>query len=414
MVKKRFLHRNLLYATAKALQKVLMEKEVYAGQYLKDLFKQNKQWGKRDRTFIADYLYDCLRNYRLLKHLCDLHIEPLSEKDYVGLVACQFLIQEEYLPDWEEFAGFDISKILFDYVKLKKQDDDLFWSIPEWLYQWDKTDRDSYQQHLLKECKAMHKQAAVYLRINTLKTTREEVKQTLFKENNIETEILPSFNTLLKLKGNKSLTKTAAYQKGWFEIQDLHSQEIVRLLEIQTNQNLTVIDACAGAGGKTLHIASMIQNKGQIIALDVEARKLKQLEIRAKRAGVKNLTVRLLDKDTSLKDLYGKADRLLLDVPCSGLGVLKRKPETKSKLSPDDLKTLLQTQADILNAYAPLLKPGGKMVYATCSILSQENEEQIRQFLSQNKDTFSLLQEQYFLPSQTDGDGFYGAVLVRE
>lgn len=178
---------------------------------------------------------------------------------------------------------------------------------------------------------------------------------------------------------------------------------------------MRVVDCCAGAGGKTLHLAALMQNKGQLIALDIFQNKLNELKRRAKRAGAFNIEPRLIDSTKVIKKLHDKADRVLIDAPCSGLGVLRRNPDAKWKLKPEFLAEIQKTQADILDRYSKILKPGGKMVYATCSILPSENQKQIAAFLRREAgQEFSLVKEKTILPSQSGYDGFYMAMLERK
>jgi 16S rRNA (cytosine967-C5)-methyltransferase len=180
---------------------------------------------------------------------------------------------------------------------------------------------------------------------------------------------------------------------------------------LQIKPGMRVIDACAGAGGKTLHIACLMQNKGSILAMDKEQKKLEELERRAHRAGV-----RIIHTSTATKQEIEKnketADCLLLDVPCSGLGVLKRNPDAKWKLTPAFMAEIQLTQAQIINDYSAMLKLGGLMVYATCSILPMENQMQVQQFLQNNPNKFELQGEQTIMPSQ-GFDGFYMACLKK-
>jgi 16S rRNA (cytosine967-C5)-methyltransferase len=182
---------------------------------------------------------------------------------------------------------------------------------------------------------------------------------------------------------------------------------------LQIEPGMRIVDACAGAGGKTLHIASLSQNKGRIISLDTEQWKIDEAKKRARRAGVSNLETRLIDSNKVIKKLYDTADRLLLDVPCSGLGVLKRNPDAKWKLSPEFIDKVKGQQEAILEDYCKIVKPGGKMVYATCSILPSENQLQVQKFLSKN-DQFTLEEERVVLPSESGFDGFYMARLLRK
>ncbi len=170
-------------------------------------------------------------------------------------------------------------------------------------------------------------------------------------------------------------------------------------------EGMTVIDACAGAGGKSLHIAAEMNNKGRIISMDLEDKKLIELNKRAVRAGATIIKSRLII-DKEVEQLSNTADRLLLDVPCSGLGVLKRKPYDKWKLSLEIINEKKQIQQKILTDYSKMLKPGGIMVYATCSILPSENQNQIATFLNNHKNEFEFLEDRKILPSE-GFDGFY-------
>jgi 16S rRNA (cytosine967-C5)-methyltransferase len=175
-----------------------------------------------------------------------------------------------------------------------------------------------------------------------------------------------------------------------------------------------VVDACAGAGGKTLHMASLMQNKGQIIAMDLYESKMKQLKIRAKRNGAFNIEYRIIDSTKVIKKLYDKADRLLIDAPCSGIGVLKRNPDSKWKLQPEFIDNIKQTQKEILQSYCKMVKTGGKMVYATCSVLPSENREQINWFLTTDEGKkFKFVADKSVFAHQSGFDGFYMALLEK-
>ena len=177
---------------------------------------------------------------------------------------------------------------------------------------------------------------------------------------------------------------------------------------------MRVVDACAGAGGKTLHIASLMENKGQIIAMDIYGNKLHELKRRAKRNGAHNIETRVIDSTKVIKKLYDKADRVLIDSPCSGLGVLRRNPDAKWKLQPDFLDNIRKTQQDIIQQYSKMVKPKGKLVYATCSVLPSENQNQVKEFLkSEAGSGFTLLKEKKVLSHKSGFDGFYMALLER-
>ncbi|NUO01804.1 MAG: RsmB/NOP family class I SAM-dependent RNA methyltransferase, partial [Saprospiraceae bacterium] len=189
------------------------------------------------------------------------------------------------------------------------------------------------------------------------------------------------------------------------------SQLVAPFLEVQPG--MRVVDACAGGGGKTLHLAARMQNKGSIIALDTEGWKLDALRKRATRAGASIIETRHIQNNKVIKRLHGSADRVLLDVPCSGLGVLRRNPDAKWKLDPAFLDRVRQTQAGILQQYSAICKTGGKLVYATCSILPSENEAQVARFLEANSNAFRLIAQQRILPQDDGFDGFFMALMER-
>ena len=198
-----------------------------------------------------------------------------------------------------------------------------------------------------------------------------------------------------------------------FEIQDISSQLVAPLLDAKPGMN--IIDGCAGAGGKTLHLAALMQNEGEILAVDVSLKKLEELSYRAKRAGcdiVKTMQAEKLTRNFQAR-LNAFADRILVDVPCSGLGVLRRKPDAKWSMTQKFVDELKVTQAQILEEYAPMLKQGGYLVYSTCSILPSENSLQIKAFLEKYSDRFELISEKSVSPAQTGFDGFYMAKLKR-
>lgn len=254
---------------------------------------------------------------------------------------------------------------------------------------------------------ALNRPAPVFLRVNPLRTDTAQLAATLAGEG-CPAEPVPGVDTALRLKSSAELFRTNAFRDGWFEVQDIHSQRVAALLDVKPGQR--VIDACAGAGGKSLHLAALMRNKGRIIALDTADWKLAELRRRAARAGVDNLEARVIEDSRGLKRLYGTADRVLIDVPCSGLGVLRRNPDARWKLAPEDLDRLLALQANLLRDYRRLVKAGGCLVYATCSILPSENQRQVAAFLAEHPG-WTLEEELVLRPGDDEGDGFYAARL---
>jgi 16S rRNA (cytosine967-C5)-methyltransferase len=279
-------------------------------------------------------------------------------------------------------------------------------SIPDWL---DKMGEEELGERWPEEIAALNQQAPVVLRANTLKTDVQKLKAKLEIEG-VETTELPGYNNALQLVERKNIFTTDSFQEGNFEVQDASSQLVAEFLDVKPG--MRVIDACAGAGGKTLHIASMMQNKGQIVAMDIYSGKLKELKKRAKRNGAHNIEPREITSSKVIKRMVASADRLLLDAPCSGLGVLKRNPDAKWKLQPGFIDEIKVIQQNILQDYNKMLKVGGIMVYATCSILPSENEKQVQTFLKGNSN-FELIEEKTISPSKSGYDGFYMAKLKK-
>jgi 16S rRNA (cytosine967-C5)-methyltransferase len=390
------IYRNLAEGVVLALERIFNEGR-YADRVIEYLFKEQKKWGARDRRFVAETTYDIVRNYRLLSELSG------SEKNFYHLVAVYLLLHDTPLPDWEEFKGIDKQSVEKKWHEAKGKRA-VFQSVPDWL---DELGQTELPGRWGKELTALNEQAPVVLRANSLKTSAIGLQKKL-REEGIETVLLKEYGEALMLKERKNIFTSPSFKSGLFEIQDASSQLVAQFLDPQPG--MLVIDACAGAGGKTLHIAALMKNKGKLLAMDVEERKLEELRRRAERASATTIETKIIS-DKVVKEFEGKADRLLLDVPCSGLGVLKRNPDAKWKLSLQTIEEVKQKQKQILQSYSAMVKPGGLMVYATCSILPSENQKQVQDFLSNNKN-FTFLKEKTVYPSE-GFDGFYMSLLKR-
>lgn len=400
------LHRNLCFATVDGLLQIFNEGQ-YADKVVQQLLKRDKRWGSRDRAFVAETTYDIVRWKRLYAEIANVK-EPFSRDDIWRMFAVWATLKGIKLPDWKYFENTPTRKIKgrFDELsKIRKIKE----SIPDWIDNL--AVKELGEANWTKEIQALNEQADVILRVNTLKTTKENL-QNILHDNDIETEYIKGYPYALKLKERANVFTTQAFKDGLFEVQDASSQLVADFLQVEPG--MRVVDTCAGAGGKTLHLASLMENKGQIIALDIYANKLKELKRRAKRNGAHNVEPRHIDSTKVIKKLYDKADRVLIDAPCSGLGVLRRNPDAKWKLEPEFLDRIKKTQSEILNSYSKMVKSGGQLVYATCSILPSENEEQVKKFLaSDHGKEFSFVKEEKILSHQSGFDGFYMALLKR-
>lgn len=401
------LHRNLCFSVIDGLTLIFNEGN-YADKVIQQLLKRDKRWGARDRAFVAETTYDIVRWKRLYAEIAEVK-EPFNRDNLWRMFAVWATLKGIKLPDWKYFEETPTRKIKgrFDELsKIRKFKE----SIPDWLDELG--EKELGKDIWSKEITALNEQADVILRVNTLKTTKEKLQAELF-DLDIETEYLQDYPNALKLKERANVFTTEAFKNGYFEVQDASSQLVAEFLSVQPG--MRVVDACAGAGGKTLHIASLMENKGQIIAMDIYENKLHELKRRAKRNGAHNIEPRVIDSTKIIKKLYDKADRVLIDAPCSGLGVLRRNPDAKWKLQPDFIEKIKATQQDILQQYAKMVKVGGQLVYATCSVLPSENQEQVDKFLtSESGKNFTFVKDKKVLAYKSGFDGFYMALLERK
>lgn len=380
----------------------------YADKVVALALKKDKRWGSHDRKFVAETIYEIVRWKRLYAEIAEVK-EPYDRDNIWRMFAVWAVLRGYTLPDWKYFESTPVRKIKgrFDELsKIRKYRE----SIPDWM---DELGVKELGEELWnKEIAAQNEQARVILRVNRLKTTKEKLRAILM-DLNIETEFDSKYDDALILKERANVFLTDAFKEGLFEVQDASSQLVAPFLEVKPG--MRVVDTCAGAGGKTLHMASLMENKGQLIAMDLYESKLNQLKLRARRNGVHNIEPRVIEGTKTIKKLYEKADRVLIDAPCSGLGVLKRNPDSKWKLQPEFIENIKKVQAEVLENYSKIVKPGGKMVYATCSVLPSENQEQIKKFLStENGKNFTFVKDIKVLASESGFDGFYMALLERK
>ena len=401
------LHRNLCFAVIDGLLLIFNEGD-YADKVVQQLLKRDKRWGSRDRAFIAETTYDIVRWKRLYAEIANVK-EPFNRDDLWRMFAVWATLKGIQLPDWKYFENTPSRKIKgrFDELsKIRKYRE----SIPDWMDELgiEELGEDTWT----KEIAMQNQQADVILRVNTLKTNKKDLKLKLESED-IYSEYIQGYPSALKLKERENVFKTEAFKNGWFEVQDASSQLVAEFLDVKPG--MKVVDTCAGAGGKTLHIASLMENKGQIIAMDIYESKLKKLKIRARRNGVHNVDLKVLESTKPIKKLYNKADRVLIDAPCSGLGVLRRNPDAKWKLEPEFIDRIKKTQEEVLNRYSRMVKSGGKLVYATCSVLPSENQKQVEKFLtSESGKDFNFVKDKKILAHKSGYDGFYMALLERK
>ena len=390
-------YRNLYIGIIETLQ-AIFENDVYTDKALEQIFKKNRLWGSRDRGFVAEMVYDMVRWKRLIDYTSG---SSLKKKHYWDFIAAWLVINNVELPELEEFKKVKISKMKANYLQAVKIPE-IRHSVPDELYEIGKKELGEQWE---VELESMNQTAPAILRLNTEKTTPRELRESL-KEKEIYITKVPEMESAYELKEKTNLFLTDEFKNGWFEMQDVSSQLVAPFTEVAAG--MRVADTCAGAGGKSLHLSNLMQNKGQIIAMDIHQWKLNELKKRAKRNGAHNIQTKLIDSNKVLKRFHGSFDRVLIDAPCSGLGVIKRNPDAKYKIDAAFVERVKTEQRDILENYSKLVKKGGLLIYVTCSILPSENSEQIDNFLLDNKD-FELVDEKKLMPSESGYDGFYMA-----
>lgn len=383
------LHSNLLNGIVEILE-ISFSGNLYADKVIEKSLRSNKKWGSRDRSFVAQHAYEIIRWWRLIWFLKGE--DPSLKKDKL------FELFEVY---WK----WAIEKTISTPNDLPIA---VIESYPIWL---DKKAAMELGENWPILARALNIQANVVLRTNTLKISREQLLLRLAQED-IEAKSSKITSEAITLINRRKLKDLQSFKSGLFEIQDGGSQLISNFLAPMPGDK--IMDCCSGAGGKALSLASKMKNIGEVLCIDIELSKIKELEIRAERAGATCIRTHLLLEAEELKEYSGWADKMLLDVPCSGTGVIRRDVDVKWKLTPEHLEGTLELQQEILNNYSKLLKVGGLLVYATCSILESENEMQIIKFLESHSESYELEHQERLSPLNIDSDGYYVALLRKK
>jgi len=401
------LHRNLTFAVIDSIRDIFNE-GVYADKAVEKALKRDKRWGARDRKFVAETIYEITRWNRLYAEIAEVKT-PYKRDDIWRIFSVWCILRGIALPDWNQIGDVPVRRIKgrFDELsKIRKYRE----SIPDWMDELCVAELG--EAIWTKEIAALNQQAKVILRTNTLNISKEILQKKLHSENVI-TKTIPNHPDALVLEERANVFKTEAFHNGFFEVQDASSQLVASYLDVQPG--MKVVDTCAGAGGKTLHLSALMENKGQIIAMDIYESKLKKLKVRARRNKAHNIDMRVIDSTKPIKKLYNKADRVLIDAPCSGLGVIRRNPDSKWKLQPEFIENIKKVQQEVLQSYSKMVKSGGKMVYATCSILPSENQQQVDKFLTSDAGKeFTFVKDKKVLAHKSGFDGFYMALLERK
>ena len=421
-----------LFAHAEALLMQLLRFEHPADAAVSHYFREHRQLGHADRAFVAESVYAVLRRWRSLAARCQASGRTAAQVTPRALLLAMLATvrgwsQRELAPVLKasEEAWLAAAKEL-DAASLPPA---VACDLPDWLY--DELAGNYGAEAVGELARALNQAAPLDLRVNTLKTERETLLAALAATG--IAAVAGRWSPLaLRLRDKPALAKHPLFLAGHFEVQDEGSQLLACLLAPKRSE--AVVDFCAGAGGKTLLLGAQMKNTGRLYAFDVSDRRLANMKPRLARSGLSNVhPVRIEhERDTRIKRLAGKIDRVLVDAPCSGLGTLRRNPDLKWRQDPQSVGELTAKQAAILAAAATLVRPGGRLVYATCSLLTVENRGIVEAFLAAHPD-FALLpagevlaRQQIELPASAfsgdclqllpqhhDTDGFFAAVLER-
>jgi len=386
--------RHVSQEIPKTLRTVFWE-NVYASKAIQLTLRAHEEWDEKKKAVFSETVYDMIRHWRLLWYLVEKKPSP-GEHDLHQLLNRYLLFKERRGRDADALKRRLES---IKHVRVFEQ------SIPDWLDQRGEQELGERWDPVIN---ALNKPAEIDIRVNTLKVTKKEL-MTILRKEGIAAKPLEGNPDALRLTEKRNVFSLPSFSEGLFEVQDGASQLVSHFLD--PRGGMRVVDACAGEGGKTLHLAALMKNKGKVIALDTQEWRLKELRKRAVKAGIDTIETRCISSSKIYKRLEGTADRLLLDAPCSGLGTLRRNPDIKWKLSSVDLERLINLQQELLERYSLITKPGGRMVYSVCSILPSESEEQISRFLQNHSDTFRLISEKRCWPDTDNTDGFYMALL---
>ncbi|HZS81224.1 MAG TPA: RsmB/NOP family class I SAM-dependent RNA methyltransferase [Stellaceae bacterium] len=406
-----------------------------------DYFRRHRFAGAKDRAAISEHIYGVLRHRAQL----DWWLERLGggalARDARRRLLAALVLVEEWRPeavaracDGDRFRPAPLAPVEARFLdELARHTPDhpempdwVRWNYPAWL---DERLRALFGNELVREMAALGGAAALDLRVNTLKGERLEGKLALEREG-VASEATRYSPLGLRVAARVPLASLDAFRSGLVEVQDEGSQLAALLADARPG--MRVVDFCAGAGGKTLALAAQMGNRGHIVACDVSARRIERATQRLRRAGASIVQRQPLDseRDKWVKRHAGSFDRVFIDAPCTGTGTWRRNPDAKWRLAPTDLAELTRLQARILDSACRLAKPGGRLVYATCSLLREENEARIEEFLSAHPD-FALLpiapiwretvggrmpaagDTLRLTPARHGTDGFFVAVLER-
>ena len=382
---------NLLRQAAMLLTN-LLDFNSPADAKLGEFFRNHRELGTKERAFVAESVYGVLRR---LRYLSTVAANEADDPDDARKLILAWLLRvqgkslrelDDILTDQQKEWAVTIKAKSTENLPLAVQAD-----VRDWF--WEKLVAQYGEAEALTICRSMFEQASLDLRVNTIKASREEVLAKMQAENTVKDNVIaptPYSPIGIRMGAKLNISRHILFTEGKIEVQDEGSQLLTYL--VSPKRGMMIADFCAGAGGKTLAIGALMKNTGRLYAFDVSEKRLNNLGQRLKRSGLSNLHAQVIssEQDPKLKRLNGKFDRVLVDAPCSGLGTLRRNPDLKWRQTEQDVLELTQKQTAILERAAKLTKAGGRLIYATCSLLRDENEAIVEAFIQAHPD-FSLV-----------------------
>ncbi len=409
--------------------------------YLERYFRERRFMGSKDRKAISTGLYDIVRNWAYIRKSFE-KLPQHSITDRLSLISYMILIKKLSQNDFKDLFCGDtygllplmpeeelIAKDLYDSCSFAIEHSlESYANIPSWMGD-SRLYADTFSENLQDELKALNEPASVDIRVNTSKTSTNNLLESLTNTLNANVSRIHLTRNGIRIQGRPILHTLKEFKDGHFEIQDAGSQIIVELIQMSTPQN--ILDYCAGAGGKTLYLAELLNNSGNITATDISSLRLSEAKKRARRAGIHSIHFPAFEQLNSPAFQTQSFDCVVVDVPCTGSGTLRRKPELRWRLTRDDIQKMSELQSKVIKKAASFVSVGGELAYITCSLFRAENEDVIKDFLDNNPDfclqdgterarnlfgKSMLFKKGPFIhlsPYQTNTDGFFIAFLKR-
>lgn len=402
---------------------VILPARAPADAQLRQFFRDNKNLGQRDRALVADTVYAALRRRRTLEHVTpnatprEIALATLVKLQGVGLGQMESALRGDEKAWLAALKAQDLEALPLEIRA----------DLPDWVIE--RLRKHMGDEEILALARSLQQPAPLDLRVNSLKAPRQGVLDR-FEHDRIAAQPSRYSPLGVRLREKPALNQHPMFLDGAIEVQDEGSQLLGMLVEPRRGE--MVVDFCAGAGGKTLQMGAAMGSTGRLYAFDISDKRLANLGPRLKRSGLSNVFPQRIanENDAKVKRLRGKIDRVLVDAPCTGLGTLRRNPDLKTRQTADAVAELNAKQRSILASAASLVKPGGRLVYGTCSLLTEENEEIVKEFLAAHPE-FALVPARGILerqgvklqgqgdylrlaPHVHDTDGFFAAVLERK